>query len=368
MFPSVHPDDLHKLSGYDRTQLLRKLASPTVPLPSIQASDGGITPQSTCPEAEDLESLQPVPDERDMKRDLACNSNRAGVSQRTIANANISHDVNALPLSVKHPTSYLCVSMPPAVLRVIRWIYPDCMGVFTELQANNVQAGQKPHAPNPPCDLPEHDLLDTDASSAWDEVPLINAYFEYFHPSQPLLDERSFRATYMAQSRKDRRWHLLLNVVLALGSIASSTANDLGHRAYYNKAKQLLEPGIFSAHWETVQALGLLGGVYLHHIQQPDEGIAMVGSALRLALALGLHRDYSARFAAVAQRDMEDPNTIPPGASPPLTLEMRSRIWWSLFNMDTFGCNGLGRPSMGRLSGAVTTKVPTEPIVSFTGL
>lgn len=362
VFPSVHPDDLHKLSSEERSQLLHRTTNQ--PLSSTNTPPDDINSPSTCREAEDLDTLQPVPDENNTLNNNGCDT--PNISQNPSAIRNINQDVNVLPLSMKNPTTCLGISMPPAVLRVIRWLYPDCVDVFAELQTKNALTRPEPGVLLSPCDGPEQDFAEIDGSSAWDEIPLINSYFTYFHPSQPLIDERSFRATYMSQKRKDARWNLLLNVVLALGSIAANTAEDISHTVYYDRAKQWLKMELLTVHWETVQALGLLGGVYLHHIQQPDEGIAMVGAAMRLALALGLHRDCSARLAAVPQQDMEHVDGTVPGAIH-LTMEMRSRIWWTLFNVDTWGCNGLGRPSMGRLSNAVTTRIPTEPIVSLVG-
>lgn len=297
----------------------------------------------------------PAGSERDM----------ADITRNPTAISDISRDVNELPLPVKHPISYLGVSMPPAVLRVIRSLYPECKDVFAELQAEDAHLKQDSLVLHSPSLALVSETLDMDGSLAWNEIPLINAYFTYFHPSLPLIDERYFRATYMSQQRKDVRWNLLLNMVLALGSIAAGTAEDLTHQVYYDRAKQYLGPEIFSSvHWETIQALGLLGGHYLHHIQQPDEGIAIVGAAMRLALALGLHRDSATRLTMTVSRDAGYSNAGGPGHNTPLTPEMRSRIWWGLFIMDTLGCTGLGRPSMGRLSPAVSTKIPTKPIVS----
>ena len=92
-------------------------------------------------------------------------------------------------------------------------------------------------------DIP--DLGFDDESSAWNEIPLINAYFTYFHPSYPLIDEGLFRKTYLSRNRADSRWGLLLNVVLALGSIAASTSHETSHTMYYERAKQFLGPETF---------------------------------------------------------------------------------------------------------------------------
>ena len=182
---------------------------------------------------------------------------------------------------------------------------------------------------------------------AWDEVPIINAYFVYVHAFVPLIEEKTFRETYMSGRRQDSRWLALLNVVLAMGSMAASTSDDNSHRVYYNRAMQHLGfETIGSAHLETVQALALLGGFYLHYIQQPNLAIAVMGATLRLATTLGLHREYL------------DGRTQHSSKSRTPSVEMRRRIWWCIFNLDAWANSNLGRPSMGRWGHAITVKPP----------
>lgn len=328
--------------------------------PTSQRSDAIARP--TGPEAEVLETLQPVPDEWDVDSDSGSGNDPTEDVRETTS---LTKDVNGLSLSLKHPTSYLGISCPPAVLRVIRWLDPECRAVFTELQASRASSSQHParKEAGEVCDPCSPNMGD---SSPWNEIPLINAYFTCFHPSNPLIDEESFRATYLSQSRIDPSWHLLLNVVLTLGSVATNTADDLSHTVFYDRAKQYLTPEIFGPiHWETVQALTLLGGVYLHYLERPDEGNIFVGAALRMALALGLHRDCAAGLASAIRPKAGSPVGAASPRATPLAADMRRRIWWSLFNIDTWCGTALGRPSMGRMSPAVTTKLPVEPIVSL---
>lgn len=254
--------------------------------------------------------------------------------------------------ALEHPATYFGISSPDAALRAITWVCSDCRIVPNEVRNLNSNIFSPIEARN------IHGSVDDDESSAWNEIPLINAYFIYFHPSYPLIDEKSFRRTYLSRSRADERWKLLLNVVLALGSVGTGTASDTSHVMYYEKAKQYIGAGtFFSAHLETIQALALLGGSYLHHIQRPDEGIVMMGAALRLASALGLHR------ATISWPEGYEGELISKTSA---EMEMRSRIWWTLFNMDTWGYNCVGRPSMCRISYASTISLPQEPIVRTT--
>lgn len=178
-------------------------------------------------------------------------------------------------------------------------------------------------------------------------MPIINAYFVYVHVFVPLIEEQTFREAYMSGQRQDDRWLALLNVVLAMGSMAASTSDDKSHRVYYNRAMQHLGfDSIGSAHLETVQTLALLGGFYLHYIQQPNLAIAVMGATLRLATTLGLHREYLDGRTKHSQKSRTP------------SVEMRRRIWWCIFNLDSWACSNLGRPSMGRWGHAITVKPP----------
>ena len=266
----------------------------------------------------------------------------------------ITDDVNALSLSIKKSASYLGISSVTAALRVILWLDPEAQAFFAKTPERSTAVSRE--ASSPPEDL----ILETttpkpeEKSSAWDEIPLINAYFSYIHPLAPLIDEQDFRDTYMTQSRSDIRWLLLLNTILALGSMANaSNCDEHGHKVYWHRAKQYLTiETMGSAHIETVQALALLSGLYLHYIQQPNLANSLMGATLRLATALGLHRDYS---------EGVDPNKQEKAQR---SIELRRRVWWSIFVLDAWAGYALGRPSMGRLNPAVSAKAPQEGIKS----
>ena len=193
-----------------------------------------------------------------------------------------------------------------------------------------------------------------DIPSASSENSYVDGYFNYVHPFIPLIDEHSFRNTYAKRKRHDSRWSLLLNTVLAMGSMASGTAEDTIHCIYYDRAKQYLDiDDLGLAHIETVQALAILGGLYLHYMQQPTLANALMGACLRMAISLGLHRDYTEGLR---------PTNVSKTAH--FSIDMRRRIWWSAFMLDTWASSTLGRPSMGRWGHAITARGPEDPIVS----
>lgn len=317
LFPGIPMDDLMNRPHED---LLRMLKSGT---DSTNVNDiAGDDDQAS------LDQLQPLPEATTERLDNASETSSS-------REAGITDDVNALSLSVKHSTSYLGISSVIAVLRVIHWLDPQSKAVY----AGSTRSEQQP-AP-------------AKTVSMWDEVPAINAYFQYVQPYLPLLDEDAFRNTYLSRERKDDRWQLLLNTVLAMGSVALHDATDQTHTVFYERAKQYLNLDAFgSAHIETLQAMAILTGTYLHYIQEPNLANSLMGAISRMATTLGLHRDYTEGL-----KNEGLANAMP-------WVELRRRVWWCLLIMDCWNSNFLGRPTMGRIGPGHTTRIPEKPTVS----
>ena len=295
-----------------------------------------------------LEQLQPLPDDAE---DVFRDDTRA----RTFSG--VSEDVNALSLAGKESSSYLGISSVMAVLRVIVWLDPE-LQAFVTPNANTAAKYAREYSRTP-------SILELQSSttplgdpkpSTWSEPAIIDAYFQYVHPATPLIDEQIFRDIYAGNCRSDSRWVLLLNAVLAVGSIAASTsASSTTHEYYFTLAReQLTVDTLGSAHTETVQALAILAGYYLHFIQEPNLANAIMGATLRMSTMLGLHRDFSEGFGTAK----EAANT----SKASLSIEMRRRLWWSTFMLDSWVGSTLGRPSMGRMSQAVTARLPQDSI------
>jgi hypothetical protein len=277
-----------------------------------------------------LEELQPLPEQSGDRSEVSSEERENGVTD----------DVNALSLSVKHSTSYLGISSVIAVLRVIHWLDPQSK-VFKDAGSRTGNSEASPAVASPA------------TVTMWDEVPAINAYFQYVQPFLPLLDEQTFRASYERRDRTDDRWNLLLNAVLAMGSVVLRDANDRTHTVFYERAKQYLDLDAFaSAHIETLQAMAILTGTYLHYVQQPNLANFLMGGIARMATTLGLHRDYTEGLrTAEVQKVVK-------------SIELRRRLWWCLLIMDSWGSNFLGRSTMGSLGAGHTTNIPQDPTVS----
>lgn len=270
--------------------------------------------------------------------------------------AAVSDDVNALSLSVKRPSTYLGISSVLAVMRVIIWVDPDSAPYLSV-------------PPNRPWRSKQNETFMPDGGTAWhpqqqmrpptslpaqqpphlqtNSVQLVNAYFAYFHAFIPLLDESSVREAMATGKRSDPRWMALLNMVLALGSIAAYTADDTSHERYYQRSRQFLTlESLGGAHIETVQTLALMGGYYLHYASQPNLAHSLMGAALRMATTLGLHKEFMGSNIPTSDRNHK------------LSVDLRRRVWWSLFCLDTWAYMTLGRPSLGRSGPGITAKIP----------
>jgi hypothetical protein len=337
LFPNVHPDQLKELSRDRLVDLISKTNPCHPPSPRTPSIDE--KPPPINPDADSLEQLQPMPESGD-----------EGLEPKTRSLANITDDINVLSLSVKQNSSYQGISSVMAVLRVITWLDPDCLSKTCERTAPTTRDA------SPAVELRIHEPESANSevpSSTWDDTLWIDAYFTYVQPFIPLIEETSFRETYISGHRKDSRWLLLLNTVLAMGCMAATTSDDPTHQIYFERAKQYLNMDTLdSAHLESIQALAILSGFYLHYVQTPNQANALMGATLRMATVLGLHRDYTEGVG---------PAKVQKAA---FSIEMRRRIWWCTFMLDAWVGNTLGRPSMGRMSHAVTAKPPQEPIVS----
>lgn len=263
-------------------------------------------------------------------------------------------DVNALSLSVDRQSSYLGASSIKAAFLVMLKVAPILRSFLAPPQNGNgngngngnKQGNVASNYPTPRTESSVKSLSLLAISWSSDGQTLIDAYFNRVQIFVPMLDEPSFRADYLNGRRQDAPWLALLNMVFAMGSIVANKSDDHTHINYYNRAKEHLGIDSFgSGHLETLQALALMGGYYLHYINRPNMANAVTGAALRMACAMGLHRE-----------------SIPEQSGSALIREQRRRTWWSIFCLDTWASTTLGRPSMGRWGPGITIRSPEESL------
>lgn len=248
-------------------------------------------------------------------------------------------DINAIGLATdKQARSYLGISSMSAAFRAIFRLYPPTKD-HTAARARECAA-----AP-PPTQLAVPTLTRDPALSLLREQRCIDFYFDHFHAVTPLIDEEDFRKQYATGGRRDGSWLGLLNMVFALGSIASGSESL--HEEYYKAARASFSlDSLGSGNLYSLQALCLLGGFYLHYRNSPNMAYGILGAAHRVAIALGLHREPRRTNSA-------DPDEI-------RRAETRRRTWWTLVCVDSWACMTQGRPTCGRWEqGTMDTALPS---------
>ncbi|CAO2652394.1 Nn.00g006770.m01.CDS01 [Neocucurbitaria sp. VM-36] len=298
-------------------------------LSDIQAGSDG---------AESLEALEQAPSEEPYWDEARKHQVRV---------QGISDDVNGLSMSVDKLSSYVGISSITAALKVIVRCAPQARSLI----AHDTQETALPsRAGSPPPELADtspHALPPPEHGQE-----LLESYFDRVHPFCPMIDERKFWSTYLYGNRKDSPWLGLLNMVFALGSLAALTADNEAHYVYFNRSRQHFSLESFgSGNLEVLQALAIMSGYYMHYLNRPNEAHSLMGGTLRMATALGLHREYSER-TDVSQQFMA------PGEEDSISPEMRRRIWWSLFCLDAWASTTTGRPSLGRMGPSITVMRP----------
>ncbi|KAH7110845.1 fungal-specific transcription factor domain-containing protein [Dendryphion nanum] len=258
-----------------------------------------------------------------------------------------SDDVNSLSMSFNGLSSYVGISSIAAALKVIVRCAPHVMPFIT---SNRQETALPSRAGSPPPKPTDEDpfVLPPQAQGQ----KLVKSYFEQVHLFFPLIEEHKFWSQYVYGDRKDAPWLALLNMVFALGSLASSTADNELHYVYFNRSRQHLTLESFnSSSLEVLQALAIMSGYYMHYLNRPNEANSLMGGTLRMATALGLHREYP-------DSSKTNPTQALPREGNSVSPEMRRRIWWSLFCLDVWAGATTGRPSLGRMRPSITVLPP----------
>ncbi|KAF2683865.1 hypothetical protein K458DRAFT_389791 [Lentithecium fluviatile CBS 122367] len=342
LYPSK---DLDTLVSLPREELLELALSSPGHAPTMSPSftetqaTSDVTPGSEG--ADSLEALEQAPSEEPFWDEARKHQVRV---------QGISDDVNGLSMSLDRLSSYVGISSITAALKVI----VRCAPYARPIIANNNETVQPSRAGSPRPELVDNrpDALPPQAHGQ----ELIESYFERVHPFCPLIEEHKFWSTYLYGDRKDSPWLALLNMVFALGSLAASTADNEAHYVYFSRARRHLTLESFgSGNLEVLQALAIMSGYYMHYLNRPNEAHSLMGGTLRMATALGLHREYSESSKSYTTKHL---NVMAPGEEDSISPEMRRRIWWSLFCLDSWASTTTGRPSLGRMGPSITVLRP----------
>lgn len=138
---------------------------------------------------------------------------------------------------------------------------------------------------------------------------------------------------------KDGSWAVLCNMVLAVGAFAGPQSSNRADRLFFHDAQSAMSMDLLqrgSIH--LVQAFLLMAN-YLQKRNKPNSGFTFLGVAMNMALGLGLHREFS---------DV---------SITPFTMEIRRRVWWTLFILDSGARLTFGRSSILLAGGNVKLPV-----------
>ncbi|KAM0716324.1 hypothetical protein Q7P37_007769 [Cladosporium fusiforme] len=168
---------------------------------------------------------------------------------------------------------------------------------------------------------------------------IIDTYLRSVHWFMMLFHERSFRSRYEEflatgiRSKADASFYQFLLVVCVLGcqymEKSAVLDQDLSLADFQKKALKYLELNIMSicedSELTSIQICVLLGSFYLY-TGRPNLGFVVLGSGIRCAHALGLHKESS--WPRLTEEHAEE----------------RRRVWWALFIFDRFASIVYGHP------------------------
>jgi len=339
VFPGVDPDEL---AGKDAAELARLAVRPATsppPRPPSYLNRGPPAMSAPPGDGKDTSNAAAAAAAEDSDTDNPSAPDRTwDESIRRPPSVVATDDNNAISVATDQTRrpSFLGVTSVRTALRAIFRVYPAARE-HAVLRAREWTALLP--APAPPAT--------EESLGPLKEQRCVDFYFENIHPVVPFLDEEHFRAT-LRSGRQDASWLGLLYVVLALGSIASGS--DTLHELYYRKAQSVLNlETLGTGNLESLQALCLLGGFYLHYRNSPNTAFALLGAANRMAIALGLHREEAPHHVTAATANAAAAAAAAPGPRAPAGRpELHRRTWWGLFCLDTWMSMSLGRPSCGR--------------------
>ena len=171
-------------------------------------------------------------------------------------------------------------------------------------------------------------LLST-APSGLVEQAFMDAFFLNYHTSYPFVHEGTFRAQFYEQVPRPhgQAWQILLNTILALGAWSIGDDNSDLDITFYQEARgHLQQVSVFeTGNLTLVQALLLLSN-YAQKRNKPNTGWNFLGLAVRMAMSLGLHKEFPGWKISLLQR------------------EVRRRLWWGVYIFDSGAAKTFGRP------------------------
>ncbi|KAK7529388.1 fungal-specific transcription factor domain-containing protein [Phyllosticta citricarpa] len=343
LFPGKDVDSLNSTSREELINLALTLPAPPASSPS---ESGTQTAQSVqTPDDEDVDNLGELFETTVLETPASDESRRHAQGPQQ----GLSDSVNGLEYDDEQPDAYVGMSSMQAAIKAMQRCAPEREILKREHGVDTVPPGRREIPPVLGVVYPDYSY-----GMNW-----LDHYMEKVHSFFPMVDMEQLRMDFTSQHRQDAAWFVLMNIVMALGCLASSTQDNDYHLIFFERARQYLSlESLGSMNIELVQALGIMAGYYMHWLNRPNEASALMGAVMRMATGLGLHREYSVPATRRQGRTSKsrDDNRI---------AEMRRRTWWGLFCLDVWGSTTTSRPSLGRINSAVSVlppgKISEEP-------
>ncbi|KAL3461930.1 fungal-specific transcription factor domain-containing protein [Aspergillus heterothallicus] len=194
---------------------------------------------------------------------------------------------------------------------------------------------------------PSDPICAVESLSSTQEEYFMNLFWDSYYPSFPILDEAEFKQHYQSlwiPSEKERKPSALVDIVLALcmqygmarqpggrqaltpgarGNVDDSDSTIAG-RWHYRRCLALLSSQLESPTLATLQC-HILCSIYLCNAGFQNMTDNSCGLAVRTAFMLGLHIE-------------------PPQSLPLRERELRKRVWWCLYILESNRSMKMGRP------------------------
>ena len=206
-----------------------------------------------------------------------------------------------------------------------------------------VEEDQSGPGPTPSQDSRSPGSVDGSALDA-----LVACFFDRIHPDFPVLHEASFYEAFEewthSPSSANPAWLCgLLCVLILARRVAPFNISEKHEQKWWAQVEKLLPTCLFATSIPALQAL-LLAALHLHNNSRRDACWNLTGSAIRIAFAIGLHRD-----------GLKSPQT-------PLIRELRKQIWWVVYSFDLMQVSSHDRPS-AIAEGTFSVGSPRESIL-----
>lgn len=188
----------------------------------------------------------------------------------------------------------------------------------------------------------------------------LGLFWQSYHSTYQILDETEFREHYKslwADSRTSRKQSALVDIVLAIcmqygiAFIPRSDPNaspkvdvdsddpTIAGRWFYRRCQALLTSELESPSITTLQC-HIFSVVFLCNASFQNMAHSSLALAVRTAHILGLHLE-------------------PPEDMPQTHRELRKRLWWTLYAVESKTCMKLGRPFLAQMA-QVTCRLPAD--------